>query len=265
MEVSATRTEDRQLAARLERIRRALDGEALTMAFQPIFDLRDGAVMGAEALARFTMEPARGPDSWFAEAASVGLGVELEMVAVRAALAGLRHLPPHLFLPINASPGTVGAPQFVDALSEVDASRVVVEVPELAVASSGKELSGAFDRLRRIGVRFALDDVGRYANPDGFDHVTSLDPEFVKLDIALCRNVHLDIDRQDRVREVLESVAGSGITVIAEGLQARGEIDALRRLGVQHGQGFYLALPGRLPLGDMSDVGRRLTGVGVPG
>jgi EAL domain-containing protein (putative c-di-GMP-specific phosphodiesterase class I) len=264
MDLTATEAAEAQLSARLERIRRALDGDVLTMAFQPIFDLRDGTVMGAEALARFTLEPAKGPDSWFAEAASLGLGVELEMVAVHAALAGLEHLPPHLFLPINASPATVGAPQFMDALSSVDASRVVVEVPELAVASSGRDLAGAFDRLRRIGVRFALDDVGRYANTNGYEHVTLLDPEFIKLDIVLCRNVHLDIDRQDRVREVLESTTGSGATVIAEGLQARGEIDALRRLGVQHGQGFYLALPGRLPLGDMSDVGRRLTGVGVP-
>jgi EAL domain-containing protein (putative c-di-GMP-specific phosphodiesterase class I) len=263
MDVLAAQAEEAQLAARLERIRRALDGEALTMAFQPIFDLRDGAVMGAEALARFTVEPARGPDAWFAEAASVGLGVELEMVAVRAALAGLDQLPPHLFLPINASPGTVGAPQFVEAISEVDASRVVVEVPEPAVASAGKELSGALGRLRGLGVRFALDDVGRYSTPSGIGEVMSFEPEFVKLDIALCRNVHLDIDRQDRVREVIEATAGSSATLIAEGLQAKGEIEALRRLGIHHGQGFFLALPGRLPLGDMSDVGSRLRGVAI--
>jgi EAL domain-containing protein (putative c-di-GMP-specific phosphodiesterase class I) len=265
MDLLASKTEDAQLAARVERIRRAMDGEVLTMAFQPIFDLRDGAVMGAEALARFTLEPARGPDAWFAEAASLGLGVELEMVAVRAALAGLDQLPPHLFLPINASPGTVGAPQFLDAISQVDASRVVVEVPEMAVASAGKELSGALGRLRNIGVRFALDDVGRYTSPNGLGEVMAFEPEFVKLDIALCRNVHLDIERQDHVREVIEATAGSGATLIAEGLQARGEIEALRRLGVHHGQGFFLALPGRLPLGDMSDVGKRLTGAGVPG
>ena len=196
MDLLASKTDDVQLSERLERIRRVLDGEALTMAFQPIFDLRDGAVIGAEALARFTLEPARGPDTWFAEAASVGLGIELEMVAVRAALAGLDQLPPHLFLPINASPGTVGAPQFVEAISEADASRVVVEVSELAVASAENELSGALKRLRQIGVRFALDDVGRYTNPEGLGDLMALEPEFVKLDIALCRNVHLDTDRR---------------------------------------------------------------------
>src|SRR5439155_9365657 len=133
--------------------------------------------------------------------------------------------------PINASPGTVGAPQFVEAISEADASRVVVEVSELAVASAGNELSGALKRLRQIGVRFALDDVGRYTNPEGLGDLMALEPEFVKLDIALCRNVHLDTDRQDRVREVIESTAGGRATLIAEGLQARGEIEALRRLG----------------------------------
>ena len=267
MDRLASRAQETLLADRLERIRRALDGELLTMAFQPIFDLRDGAVIGAEALARFTAEPTRGPDAWFAEAASVGLGVELEMIAVRAALAGLDQLPRHLFLPINASPGTVGAPQFVEAIAEADASRVVVEVSELAVASAANELTSALGRLRQIGARFALDDVGRRANTDGLGEVMAFDPDFVKIDIALCRNVHLDTDRQDRVREVIEATAGGRATLIAEGLQARGEIEALRRMGVQHGQGFFLALPGRLPLGDMSDVGRRLTGAGagVPG
>lgn len=57
------------------------------MVFQPIVSLADGAIEGVEALARFRLEPQRTPDAWFAEAKEVGLGVELELVAARSALA----------------------------------------------------------------------------------------------------------------------------------------------------------------------------------
>jgi sensor c-di-GMP phosphodiesterase-like protein len=76
-----------------ERIERALSPGGLTMAFQPVVNLRSGIVTGAEALSRFQIEPKRTPDVWFAEAWDIGRGIELELAAVRAALAGLAATP----------------------------------------------------------------------------------------------------------------------------------------------------------------------------
>src|SRR5665811_2480457 len=63
-----------------------LAGNALTMVFQPIADLDTGRILGVEALARFSCEPRRPPNEWFAEAALVGRGADLELAAVRVAV-----------------------------------------------------------------------------------------------------------------------------------------------------------------------------------
>ena len=78
---------------RREGVEAAMRDGVLEMVFQPIVDLLTSRIIGAEALARFSCEPRRGPDAWFAEAAEVGLGVELELTAIDAAIARLDSLP----------------------------------------------------------------------------------------------------------------------------------------------------------------------------
>jgi len=85
-----------------------------------------------------------------------------------------------------------------------------------------------------------------------------LRPDFVKLDVPVCRNVHLDRPGRARVTELVAAAVAGGAQPVGEGIQARGELDTLRDLGVAFGQGYFLALPGRLPLGDLSDVSARL-------
>jgi CheY-like chemotaxis protein len=104
-------------AARYDRIRAVLDDGGPTMLFQPIADLVTGRVVGAEALARFAQAPRRPPDLWFAEASSVGLGAELELAAVKAALRRLHELPPDAYLAVNVSPPTVHSDEFTKILA----------------------------------------------------------------------------------------------------------------------------------------------------
>ena len=68
---------------KVDRIERAITGEGMSMVFQPIVDLHSGSVTGAEALTRFSSEPYRPPNVWFADAASIGLGVELGHIAAQ--------------------------------------------------------------------------------------------------------------------------------------------------------------------------------------
>ena len=94
---------------RVGRIEEALTGENLSIVFQPIVDLHHGVVMGAEALSRFDSDPYHPPNKWFADAASIGLGVELELIAARKSLAHLDQLAPKIYLSINLSPLAVRA------------------------------------------------------------------------------------------------------------------------------------------------------------
>lgn len=92
-ELAQRRGAARRTELREDRIRKAIDDKSvLSIAFQPICTLR-GELVAAEALARFDAASSRGPEEWFAEAAALGLGPELELAAVSAALASLPDLP----------------------------------------------------------------------------------------------------------------------------------------------------------------------------
>ncbi|MDP9399232.1 MAG: GAF domain-containing protein, partial [Actinomycetota bacterium] len=114
-----------------QRLEAALEG-GITIVTQPVVDLRSGVVLGQEALSRFAVPPQRGPDEWFAEAAEAGLGVELELAAVRAALAQLPRLPKAQFLAVNLSPEYLTRPETLATLAAAPLDRIVVEITEHA-------------------------------------------------------------------------------------------------------------------------------------
>jgi hypothetical protein len=80
--------------------------QAFEIVFEPILDLRSGKTAGFEALTRFTAEPRRTPNLWFEEAWDLGLGLDLELAVVKAALDTARQREPDLFLTLNVSPET---------------------------------------------------------------------------------------------------------------------------------------------------------------
>ncbi|MDP9401760.1 MAG: EAL domain-containing protein [Actinomycetota bacterium] len=117
-------SERRQEDTRI-RLRAAMAGDGLSMVFQPIAEMNTGEPIGFEALARFEQTPVRGPDVWFAEAAEVGLLVDLELAAIRMALHHLPELPPQAYLAVNVSPLTATSGRLDAALSDVPANRIV--------------------------------------------------------------------------------------------------------------------------------------------
>ncbi len=94
---------------------------------------------GVEALARFSSAPIRPPDQWFAEAASVGLGTDLELLAVRAAIAQIDQLPSDVYLSVNVSPQTALQPCLAETLGPVG-RRVVLELTEHDAVREYEEL-----------------------------------------------------------------------------------------------------------------------------
>jgi EAL domain-containing protein (putative c-di-GMP-specific phosphodiesterase class I) len=242
---------------RVERITTALQGTKLDVAYQPIFDLRDGQVLGVEALARFDLEPHRTPDRWFAEADDVGLGVELDMLAVRRATASMGLIPSGSFLSLNLTPCTLRSPLLLEALSASSPNDLVLEVAEALALQQLPELRASLPLIRTMGIRFAMDAMQWDAND--VPNLLSLEPDLVKIEMGLCQNIHLDPTREDDARALVERAVAAGAVPVAVGLQARGEISTMLELGVSMGQGFFLALPGRLPLPDTSGAVRLLT------
>lgn len=232
-----------------DRVRAVLDDATLRMHFQPIVGLADGRLLGVEALARFEVEPRRTPDVWFAEAASVGLGVELEQAAVTAALAQLPALPSACYVSVNLSAEAVMAPGTLELLTAVAPERLVVELTEHTEVADYGALTQQLAALRAAGVRLAVDDTG--AGFASLRHILQLHPDVIKLDLALTRDVDTDPARRALAAALITFAGEIGAAVVAEGVETAGELTALRELRVDAVQGYYLGRPQPLPLDEV--------------
>lgn len=232
-------TEERRRA--VERLAPVLFGEGLSMVFQPILRLETGQAVGFEALARFPASPPRGPDAWFREAAEIGLGAALEITAIRAALRHLRQVPSEAYMSVNVSPETVCTAAALGALDVEPPTRLAIELTEHARVTDYDLLAQRLAALRRRGVRVIVDDAG--AGFASLRHILQLAPDAIKLDRSLIGGIHNDRAKRALAGSLVSFARDTGTSIIAEGIETREELDALRGLGVSHGQGFYLGRP----------------------
>lgn len=228
------------------RIAAVLEDGALSMVFQPIRHLANLAVVGAEALARFVHPPEQPPDVWFREAAMVGRGLELELAAVDRALDQFDRLPDGAYLSVNAAPSTVSSGALEERFERCPADRLVIELTEHTDVTDYQQLSAALRPLRAAGVRLALDDTG--AGYSSLRHIVDLQPDIVKLDMALTRGIDSDPARRAMASTLLRFQDEVGATVVAEGIETEAELATLRDLGIRYGQGYLLGRPAPLDL-----------------
>jgi EAL domain-containing protein (putative c-di-GMP-specific phosphodiesterase class I) len=241
--------------ARLDRVQTALRPDRLVPVFQPIVDLRTRTATGCEALSRFHLEPLRPPDQWFAEAEAAGLGLELEMHAIRSAVDSRYRLPSDTYLSVNASPKTLLSQDFATTVSNLDGELLVVEVTEHSAVEDYDALKRAIDQLRSRGVRLAIDDLGTgFAS---FMHIVKLLPEFMKLDLSLTRDIDRDAVKQALTAALVGFAAQIGAHLVAEGVETAEELQTLIDLGVEYAQGYYLGAPAPLPIHGITE--RRLS------
>ena len=229
-----------------ERILQVLATPALLVPhYQPILELGSRAVVGYEALARFRSEPLQPPNVWFAQAAEVGLGAELQALAVHRArgVARQAHLPAGAFLSLNVSPRYLASAPVAAALDGGALDRLVIEVTEDEAVADYAALRAAMTPYLARGARVAVDDAG--AGYASMRHVTELRPDFVKLDAQLIRGLGDDTARQALVSALVGFTATIGATPIAEGVEEPADLALLARtrqpLLVQ---GYAIARPG---------------------
>lgn len=218
------------------------DAELVRPAFQPIFDLERGRVCGFEALARFRLEPQSSPLAWLQAAAERGLEAPLEAVLLRAGLNARSELPENCFLNVNVSPSllTSDAVQAVfEHAGRLDA--VVIELTEREPVSDYDSLAAALEELRARGATVAVDDAG--AGYASLQHIMRLRPEFIKLDRELVAGLDSDAAKLALVEAVGVFAARIDAWVVAEGIERRAELDAVRAIDVPLGQGFGLGRP----------------------
>jgi EAL domain-containing protein (putative c-di-GMP-specific phosphodiesterase class I) len=223
-----------------DRIEQVLASAGPEMVLQPIVSLASGEVVEAEALARFAGPPARGPDQWFAEAAVVGLGRELELRAIERALGLLPALPAPLRLAVNAGPETFCSSELLDLLLVSTPGRVVVELTEHVGIEDYPRLHRACAALRELGTQVAIDDTG--AGFASLSLVLEVAPEIIKLDRELTAGIDLDPVR----RALAKALVAFGNETGAEVIETAAELEVLAGLGIAYGQGYFLGRPASL-------------------
>ena len=230
---------------RRARVEKVIERGGPRMVFQPVIDLNDGRTLGYEALARFDDEPLRSPDRWFAEADEVGLGREIEIQAVSSALKHLALLAPDQLLGVNLSPATVLSDWRGELEPTINWKNVIVELTEHVVIEDYQAIERSLRDIRQLGTGLSVDDTG--AGFASLRHILDLAPDYVKLDISLCRGIDRDPARRALASALVAFSRDVGIVLIAEGIETEDERRALSELGVQYGQGYLLGRPAPLP------------------
>jgi EAL domain-containing protein (putative c-di-GMP-specific phosphodiesterase class I) len=238
---SAEQTEQELVA----RLRLTIDAGGVRAVYQPIMELASHQAVGFEALARIVPPPSQGPDAWIADATSVGLGLELEQTALRAALAGLTQLSPHCFLSVNLSPAALLDDEVLGLLAAAEPGRTVVEITEHTPIDNYDLISHSLADLRARGLQLAVDDAG--AGYASLRHLLEIRPDMIKLDTSLTHGIDHHPERRALAQALIAFAGATGLALVAEGIETTAEEETLRRLGVSLGQGYHLGRPGPLP------------------
>lgn len=240
---SAHETLSRVVEGRRDRLCDVAANGEITMVAQPIKRLATGTTVGVEALARFpTLD--QGPAEVFTEAWHVGVGLELELAAVEAAIDLLDKIPDDVYLSVNVAPVTLAAARFLDRVTSLPSGRLVAEVTEHAIIDDYASVASAGRRLREAGVRFAVDDVG--SGFAGLERIIRTNPDILKVDKSLVRDIDTSPARHAMVGALAVVAAEVSASLVAEGIETSAELAALCGLGVDYGQGFHLARPHHL-------------------
>jgi EAL domain-containing protein (putative c-di-GMP-specific phosphodiesterase class I) len=217
----------------------------LWMAYQPIVRAVDGSLFGYEALLRSEEKALPHPGAILDAAERLGRLEQLGQKIRTAACDPVAKADPLALFFVNLHArdlmdDTLLSP---DAPLSSIASRVVLEVTERASLDEVKGLRGKIAALRRMGFRLAIDDLG--AGYAGLTSFATLEPEFVKLDMSLVR----DVDKNPMKAKLIHSMTllckDLGMMVVAEGVETQSERDLLVALGCDLLQGYLLAKPGR--------------------
>jgi EAL domain-containing protein (putative c-di-GMP-specific phosphodiesterase class I) len=233
-------------------LRNAISRGQLTVHFQPKVRLRDGEVLGAEALVRWN-HPERGvlgPDEFVPVAEHSGLISPLTFVVLRQAVeacAGWRRAGRPLGVAVNISPRSLLEPSFVDEVAraiaavEVPASAVTLEITESSLMADPERAIEALQRLRTLGVQLSIDDLG--TGYSSLSYLQRLPVTEVKIDKSFLLEQQDGVDAFALVGAIVDLGHRLGRHVVAEGVEHEDVWRQLQRLGCDSAQGYWMSRP----------------------
>jgi EAL domain-containing protein (putative c-di-GMP-specific phosphodiesterase class I) len=216
---------------------------SLWIAYQPIISWSRRDIFGYEALLRSREPSLPHPGAILEAAERLERLHELGRVIRARAAEPAVQLPESALLFVNLHTQDLLDDDLYDAsrpLARI-AHRVVLEITERASLHSVHDVLGRIGRLRSMGFRIAIDDLG--AGYAGLTSFAQLEPEVVKLDMSLVRDVHEQPTKQTLVRTMIAMCSELGMKVVAEGIETPAERATIVELGCDLLQGFLFARP----------------------
>lgn len=229
-----------------------LDARKLTYHYQPIFRACDGEIYGYEALMRVDMPGLRNPEVVLQIAREEGLMGEIEKLTMFVASERYMELldqgavSPEAYLFLNSIANVAMTEEDEREYHErfaVIQDRVIVEITE--TENLEMELIRKKSRTEGFTGIFALDDYGSGYNSEL--NLLTLHPHYVKVDVTIVRDVDVDENKQQIVRNIVGYAHERDMKIIAEGIETGAELKKLLELNVDFLQGYFLAKPGAVP------------------
>src|SRR5580658_6403697 len=228
-----------------------MDAGQLYIAYQPIINLTDRHIIGAEALLRWT-HPEKGnipPIDFIHVAERSGLIVPIGQWVMHSACTNMMqlHRDCDLYIAVNVSVRQLVGDLFAAWVEDVLArtrlapSALVVEVTETALMDDIGLVRSAFHRLRSQGVQVAIDDFG--TGYSSLARLQGLPVDVIKLDRAFVTDVDTRPEARAMAAAILQVSGAIGASIVAEGVETEGEAATLLALGYELGQGFLFARP----------------------
>ena len=244
-------------------LRNALAAHRVHAVYQPVIELATGRCVGAESLARWTLEGGASvsPESFVPVAELTGQSTELALAVLRVTLADLGDLlreAPSLSVNINLSVDELKSERFADVLdAELERSglkqgAITLELTERAVISTDSART-MIARLRQRGHRVALDDFG--TGYSSLAYLSELELDLIKIDRLFVQSIGTEAATSHVITHVIEMAQSLGLRTVAEGVETEAQRDWLKAHGVDYGQGWLFSKP--LSAGEFAAFVRR--------
>jgi EAL domain-containing protein (putative c-di-GMP-specific phosphodiesterase class I) len=230
-------------------VQELLLGNQIRTVFQPMMDLRSYEVLGWEALSRGPSgTDNQAPLNMFEAAERADLVFELDRHCRQTALASARNLPAGAKLFLNMFPASMWDPDLqgtglIETLGRLGLGpgRIVLEISEKYAIENYTLFVDAMKTFTDMGFEVAVDDVG--AGHSGLEKIAHLNPRYLKLDMGLVKDIDTSFMRRETARIVKAFAAKADAAVIAEGIEREGELEVVKEMGIEYGQGYLLGRP----------------------
>ena len=226
-----------------------LEQASVTSVFQPIVSLRDGAVLGYEALSRGPKDtPLESPAMLFAVAEAAKELWELERLCRAKALSAMQCAKSDTMLFLNVNPSVMEDVKFQKGFTreyleefEIDPGRIIFEITERSAVRDIGEFKDIIHYYKDQQYQIAIDDAG--AGYSGLNLISDIQPHYLKLDMQLIHHIDRSTVKQALVKSMQEFAKITGTHLIAEGIETLSELETLIHIGVQYGQGYFIQRP----------------------